>query len=284
MGMDRRQFLRAAGAVAYGVAWLPTPFAFEPGPSASIAVVGAGETSDYGRGATLGIEEGERSAELLRRAPPFAQVEAPTGPMSSFVRGLRDRGVVGIVAALPGEAQPSLERVAVAQGLVVVDARAVRRKAAAGSGGLDAGAAGGVFRTGLPGSAYELALLEAAARAPAAIPDSGARSVLWHDELFRYGAQQLNDRYRRRFGVGMTGEAWAAWMGVKAVSEALLRARGGGERELLDRLGGSRAAFDGHKGVPLTFSGPDGTLAQPLYVVIDEETVEVDWPLDGGEA
>ena len=39
--------------------------------------------------------------------------------------------------------------------------------------------------------------------------------MLWDASLERFGATQLNDRYRRRFGVGMDGPAWAGWFAAK---------------------------------------------------------------------
>ena len=43
----------------------------------------------------------------------------------------------------------------------------------------------------------------------------GARVVDWHPDLVRYGAEQLNQRFRQRFGRPMDEDAWRGWMAVK---------------------------------------------------------------------
>lgn len=39
----------------------------------------------------------------------------------------------------------------------------------------------------------------------------GLRAVDWHPDLYRYGAEQLNERFRRRFGRPMDEDAWHGW-------------------------------------------------------------------------
>ena len=86
----------------------------------------------------------------------------------------------------------------------------------------------------------------------------------WHGALERFGAQQLNDRYRRAIRKDMSGDAWTAWFAVKIVTDSALRLRSNDPARLLAHLGSADAHFDGHKGVPLRF---DSTrhLVQPLY-------------------
>jgi hypothetical protein len=90
----------------------------------------------------------------------------------------------------------------------------------------------------------------------------GARVVDWHPNLVRYGAEQLNQRFLRRFGQPMDEAAWRGWMAVKAVTETALRSPGG---DLAAPLANLR--FDGHKGEPLEFDPEDHHLRQPVYVV-----------------
>ncbi|HJQ19043.1 MAG TPA: hypothetical protein VJ867_01765 [Gemmatimonadaceae bacterium] len=101
---------------------------------------------------------------------------------------------------------------------------------------------------------------------PPAATDAGARVVLWHASLERFGAEQLNDRYRAAIGRAMTGDAWLAWFGMKVLAESALRARSSDRTKLLDYLRSPSAQFDGHKGVPLHFDA-QRRLVQPLYVV-----------------
>lgn len=259
MRWTRRQFIETVGTAVCAATvqgWRPRR------PVSAIAVVGTAEDRPYDLGALLGIDEGRRSAELLRRPLEFMVVPAVAATVvTGLVEELYEGGVVGVVTALPAAAQARAEEASAALGLVVVDARASRP---------DSPHRKGVFRTGLPKAAY--------ARAARAVGAPVAAAVLWDPDLFRYGAQQLNERYRRRFHQGMTGEAWAGWMAVKVLTEAVLRAGDGDRERVMEQLGGSRAAFDGHKGTPLAFTARGHTLAQPLYVRATNGLEEVAWP------
>jgi ABC transporter substrate binding protein (PQQ-dependent alcohol dehydrogenase system) len=108
----------------------------------------------------------------------------------------------------------------------------------------------------------------AARGAAAAAGDSAAAELaLWHESLTMYGAAQLNDRFRARFGRGMDGDAWAAWMAVKVATEAALRVRDVTPDTLAAYLARPNVRFDGHKGRPLSFGASDHQLRQPLYAI-----------------
>ena len=97
---------------------------------------------------------------------------------------------------------------------------------------------------------------------------NGRRSVaLWHPSLERFGGEQLNQRYQRRFGEPMDSDAWAGWVAIKIAAESALRARATTPAALARALTDSTAQFDGHKGHPLAFDPVSGELRQPLYVV-----------------
>lgn len=91
--------------------------------------------------------------------------------------------------------------------------------------------------------------------------------VLWHESLERFGAEQLNQRYARRFALPMDSDAWAGWFALKLLSESALRAHATTARALARALTDSAAQFDGHKGVPLRFDTRTRVLRQPLYLV-----------------
>lgn len=92
------------------------------------------------------------------------------------------------------------------------------------------------------------------------------RVTAWHHSLERYGAEQLNDRFERRFNRRMDAEAWSAWVAVKIVVETSLRQQGSGARGQ-GSDGFFQLRFDGHKGVPLIFDRTTRYLQQPLYIV-----------------
>jgi hypothetical protein len=84
---------------------------------------------------------------------------------------------------------------------------------------------------------------------------AASAAVEWHPDLEKYGAEQLNERFTRRFAHAMSAGDWIGWMLVKIAVEARLR-----------DVSLATARFDGHKGAPLTF-GPDRHLVQPLCIV-----------------
>lgn len=89
----------------------------------------------------------------------------------------------------------------------------------------------------------------------------------WAPSLDRFGAAQLNERFRARFSRPMDSNAWAGWFAVKVVWEASERARAVDGATITRYLEGDSAQFDGHKGVPLSFRRWDHQLRQPLYIV-----------------
>ena len=108
---------------------------------------------------------------------------------------------------------------------------------------------------------------ELQARPRLAAPAAVDSTVLWGPSLERYGASQINDRYRAKYRAGMDGSAWAGWVAVKIAAEAALRARSSDPSRILAYLQTPGMQFDGHKGWPLTFRGGDHQLRQPLYAV-----------------
>lgn len=82
----------------------------------------------------------------------------------------------------------------------------------------------------------------------------------WDPEGSRFGAAQLNARYRSAYDAPMTAEAWAGWFAVKVLWESALRARDATPQAIQEYLQSSRAAFDGHLGRPLRFDQKTRTL------------------------
>jgi hypothetical protein len=80
----------------------------------------------------------------------------------------------------------------------------------------------------------------------------GAPCVLWHSSLERFGAAQLNDRFRAA-RIPIDEQAWLGWFAVKVLWDAGVR--GKHPREL---------SYDGHKGKALRFNS-HGLLIQPVY-------------------
>lgn len=104
----------------------------------------------------------------------------------------------------------------------------------------------------------------------------------WDASLQAFGADTLNQRFRARFDIAMASDAWAGWFAVKALSEAVLRAKPTSTAGLTEYLESDRATADGHKGRPLSFRAWDHQLRQPLYVVSSGEKRVVEVPLTKG--
>ena len=95
---------------------------------------------------------------------------------------------------------------------------------------------------------------------------SAADVTAWDPRLERFGAAQLNARFRARFRRPMNAAAWAGWFAVKVAWEASQRARSTEAQAITAYLERDGTQFDGQKGVPLSFRRWDHQLRQPLYV------------------
>ena len=115
--------------------------------------------------------------------------------------------------------------------------------------------------------AFHVAASEAMLRDALALLEHATRGeiAVWHGSLERYGAAQVNDRYRAEFRAPMDSLAWSAWMAVKIVAEAAVRLRGFETQRVTDWLEDPRTRFDGHKGRALSFRAWDHQLRQPLF-------------------
>jgi ABC transporter substrate binding protein (PQQ-dependent alcohol dehydrogenase system) len=118
-------------------------------------------------------------------------------------------------------------------------------------------AAGGPLITG--------PLLERPRYAAASVQIAGAWPLLWHPDLFKYGATQLMDRYTGRYDEPMHGLAYANWAAVTFLVEAALNVGGSRPAELASYLVGE-GRFDSRKGKPLTFRPWNRQARQILYV------------------
>lgn len=103
------------------------------------------------------------------------------------------------------------------------------------------------------------------------VDSDAAEIVAWHSSLERFGADTLNQRFRRRFQSDMTGDAWAGWFAVKALCEAVQRSSSTDADTLIRHLESDTAQWDGHKGRPLSFRAWDHQLRQPLYALVRDD-------------
>lgn len=102
-------------------------------------------------------------------------------------------------------------------------------------------------------------------------PDAAVEARAWHPDFEKYAASQLNKRYSEQFKAPMDDQAWAGWAAVKLLSDTVAREQAASAATLLDALR-SRLAFDGQKGVDMSFRA-DGQLRQPLLLVDGDRLV-----------
>jgi len=205
--------------------------------------------SGVARGVALGVEEAARTGALMDRAIELLPV---SGDVDRVIR--RER-VAAVIGAGGDESAREMGARADAAGILFVNAGS-RADALRG-----AECRRNVFHVEASEAMYAAAL---AARSGGS---ADAAAVLWHPSLERFGAAQLNGRFRARFGGEMDGAAWAGWMAVKALWEASLRARSIDPMALRAYLERGATQMDGHKGWPLSFRAWDRQLRQPLYLV-----------------
>jgi hypothetical protein len=195
-------------------------------------------TADAMRGLQFGVSESALTAGLMQR-------ELQLGTSAPGIKG-----AIGVIAAAPPDPES-----------VPSDAPIVQLREIAGDGPC-------VFRIGLSEPERQAALERWRAANADAAAARDPRIVEWHPALVRYGAKDLNDRYRKHTGEAMTADAWGAWFAVKALVDSALRAA---DTDLCRALAGAR--FDGHKGRPLTFDPATRLLRQPLYVVSGDDVI-----------
>ncbi|WP_343504027.1 branched-chain amino acid ABC transporter substrate-binding protein [Alloyangia pacifica] len=102
----------------------------------------------------------------------------------------------------------------------------------------------------------------------------------WHWTFERYGAPQLNQRFRRLAGRDMSSEDWAAWAAVKALAEAAVQAGSAGREELRAALRAPDLSVDLYKGVRGNFRPWNGQLRQPLLLATSNAVIAVA-PVEG---
>lgn len=208
-------------------------------------ILPATQNTAASQGALLAAEEAARTAELLG-----THLELRVGQPGEAT-ALIDQGALALIGGLDASARAALAKLAEALGVPLLTTRAP------GDTSPDEPLREHVFHVASSPRDRREALARWKGQESVEIVD-------WHPSLKRFGAEQLNQRYKERFGTAMEPLAWTSWMAVKAAAEAALRGADT-PAELSRRLG--TLGFDGHKGLRLRFRPSDHHLQQPLYAV-----------------
>jgi ABC-type branched-subunit amino acid transport system substrate-binding protein len=272
-GLDRRRFLRRAALLAGSALLVPARRAAAacgagaPGADDVLRVAFIGLEGAAGlaarRGAELGAEEAVQALGLLgqRFEAAFAAAANPDAAVAEAARLLDAQRVFGVIGGFDLATARALGRFARERGVIFVNV-----------GCTDDSLRGEhcertTFHVAASGAMLSDALALWQQDAPASVADAPGSVSLWHPELERFGAGQLNDRFRSRFGEPLQPAGWASWMAVKVLWEAAARARTSEADALVRFLESGRARFDGHKGMPLSFRAWDHQLRQPLFIL-----------------
>ncbi|WP_230874722.1 ABC transporter substrate-binding protein [Methylomonas sp. LL1] len=112
------------------------------------------------------------------------------------------------------------------------------------------------------------------------IGTQGLVATAWHRTHEQWGAVQLQNRFKEQSGRWMEEEDYAAYLAVRAIGEASVRAKSNQVQAIKDYMLSEAFALQGYKGKPLSFRPWDGQLRQPILLAAPRSLVSVA-PLDG---
>lgn len=92
----------------------------------------------------------------------------------------------------------------------------------------------------------------------------GLVPLAWHKSIEQWGAVQLQNRFVEQTGRTMDSEDYAAWLGVRAIAEAVTRTQSTDSHRLNDYLLSDQFELAAFKGRKLTFRNYNGQLRQPV--------------------
>ena len=114
------------------------------------------------------------------------------------------------------------------------------------------------------------------------VGDVGLTPVSWHFALERYGAPQLNERYRlfkedEPMGsqVAMTDSEFAAWSAVKLITNSINSRQDGTNIDLLSVLSDPASQVDLYKGTRGSVRHWNHQLRQPILMATSDAVVAV---------
>jgi ABC transporter substrate binding protein (PQQ-dependent alcohol dehydrogenase system) len=103
----------------------------------------------------------------------------------------------------------------------------------------------------------------------------GLVPLAWHRSLEQWGATQMQNRFTEATGRWMSERDYAAWVAVRAVSEASTRGQTGEFAAIAAYIRSDRFGVAGFKGLALTFRDWDGQLRQPILLAEARTLVSV---------
>ena len=103
----------------------------------------------------------------------------------------------------------------------------------------------------------------------------GLFPTAWHRSQEQWGATQMQNRFARFAGRWMTERDYAAWVAMRAVSEATTRTKAADMPTVSAYIRSPEFGVAGFKGQKLTFRDWDGQLRQPILLATSRVLVSV---------
>jgi len=108
----------------------------------------------------------------------------------------------------------------------------------------------------------------------------GLTATSWHRTHEQWGAVQLQNRFKEKYGRWMEEIDYGGYLAARAVGEAATRAQSGELKPVKDYMLSPAFALQGYKGTPLSFRPWDGQLRQPVLLAAPRSLVAVA-PIEG---
>jgi hypothetical protein len=250
--VNRRDFARALISVAGAVAVTPASvFAMMTAEMSPLRIAMGFPATDrlFEKGFELGAAEAARSGSLFNVTVSSQRVSVDSGSsVTRAIAELKASHAAALVTCLDETTTREVAEKVAGTGIIHVNCGSRSDE---------------LRRTICSGSTFHVEASKAMYDGARALTPDAASIELWDAKLERFGAAQLNDRFKSFSGDGMNGAAWAGWFSVKVIFESFLRGSG----DISKWVTSDSAQFDGHKGVALSFRSWDGQLRQPLYAV-----------------
>ncbi len=112
------------------------------------------------------------------------------------------------------------------------------------------------------------------------IGTQGLVSTSWHRTHEQWGAVQIQNRFKEQAGRWMEEEDYGAYLAIRSIGEASVRAKSNKMQIIKDYLLGDEFALQGYKGKPLSFRSWNGQLRQPVLLAAARSLVSVA-PIEG---
>ncbi len=103
----------------------------------------------------------------------------------------------------------------------------------------------------------------------------GLTATSWHRTHERWGAAQLQSRFRKMTGRHMTPLDYGVWAPIRAIGEAATRTRSTDFDRMVAYIKGPEFELAGFKGQKLTFRNWNGQLRQPVLLAAPKALVSV---------